>query len=256
MAKQNPGYYGILPATVRYDKNLKPMARILYTEISALSNATGECSASNKYFADLYEVNITTVSEWVKQLVDGGYITTVVDFAAGNKRKIRIPITKIPKTSSEKAEDPSSEKAEDNNTRVNNSFNNESEKNPEEIEGTEQYALARQRTAVYELYLKRFKVGDGIDLQGAKARYRLTPGRREAIDRRLKDAGYKMVCAAIIGYANEEWTHLGKGNRPDWQADLEKYILRKYEIVEEGANRYEQQKKNGGASDDAWKHLT
>lgn len=255
MTKQNPSYYGILPANVRYDKDLKPMARILYTEISALSNATGECTAGNKYFADLYEVSPTTVSEWISQLVNGGYITTIVDFAAGNKRKIRIPIPKNTKTSSEKAEDPSSEKAEDNNTRVNNNSN--IIENDEKKVGDSDDLARKQRNAVYELYLKRFKVGDGIDLEGAKARYRLTPGRREAIDRRLKDAGYQMVCAAIIGYANEEWTHLGKGNRPDWQADLEKYILRKYEIVEEGANRYEQQRKNGGTgSDDAWRHLS
>lgn len=257
MSKNNPGYYGILPADVRYDKNLKPMARILYAEISALSNATGDCTAGNKYFADLYEVSPTTVSEWISQLEAGGYVTTYVDHAAGNKRKIRIAIPKKPKTSSEKAEDPSSEKAEDNNTSINNNFNisKNGDKNPEEIEGTKEYANAKQRAAVYELYLKRYKVRDGVDLDRAKARYKLTPRRRAAIDRRLADAGYKMLCAAIIGYANEEWTHRGSGNRPGWEADLEEYICRTYEIVEAGANRFEEQQRNGGSSDDAWGHL-
>ena len=51
----NPSYYAILPANVRYDKNLKPMEKILYAEITALSNKNGYCSASNSYFAKLYE---------------------------------------------------------------------------------------------------------------------------------------------------------------------------------------------------------
>ena len=254
MVKANPGYYAIIPAIVRYDSDLNASAKLMYGEITALANSTGECTAGNPYFAKLYGVHTNTVSDWVRQLLEKGYITSVVDRAAGNKRKIRIAITKNSDTSPEKGEDPYHEKPEDNNTRTNISSNiTETEKSDQDSD-----ELARkQRNAVYELYLKRFKVGDGVDLQGAKARYRLTPGRRDAIDRRLKDAGYQMVCAAIIGYANEEWTHLGKGNRPDWQADLEKYILRKYEIVEEGANRYEQQRKNGGTTGgDEWSHLS
>lgn len=257
MSKPNPNYYGILPANVRYDRKLVPMARILYTEISALANASGECTASNKYFATLYDVAPTTVSEWIAQLFDAGYIDVFVDHAAGNKRKIRIAIQNFPKTSSEKAEDPSSEKAEDNNTSKNISFNiTKNGKNPEEIEGTEEYAHAKRITYVYELYLKWFKMTDGLTLDDAKARYKLTDNRRAAIVRRLKDCGFKMLCAAIVGYGREEWTHKGKGNRPDWEADLEKYICRKYEIVEDGANKYEQQQKSGTADpNDAWAAL-
>ena len=52
--KNTPNYFGILPANVRYDKRLKPMEKILYTEITALSNAKGYCYATNSYFAKLY----------------------------------------------------------------------------------------------------------------------------------------------------------------------------------------------------------
>ena len=36
---EKPNYFGILPANVRYDKNLKPMEKILYTEISSFYRA-------------------------------------------------------------------------------------------------------------------------------------------------------------------------------------------------------------------------
>lgn len=33
---EKPNYFAIMPASVRYDKNLKPMEKIIYSEITAL----------------------------------------------------------------------------------------------------------------------------------------------------------------------------------------------------------------------------
>jgi len=49
----NPNYYSILNADIRYNKNITDSEKILYSEITALSNKNGFCHASNKYFADL-----------------------------------------------------------------------------------------------------------------------------------------------------------------------------------------------------------
>ena len=137
-----PSYYAILTADVRYDKTLKPLARLLYAEITALCNKEGYCWAGNQYFADLYEVDKNTVSGWIGQLKTRGYITVQLEYKEGTKqvlkRYIRIneggmdkimdtlPIKKcIP--SPQNDGDPPHKIMEDNKT-INNTFNNTTNK--------------------------------------------------------------------------------------------------------------------------------
>lgn len=82
-----PNYFSILPATVRYDKRLgKPNAKILYSEITALSNRDGYCHASNTYFAKLYDVDSTTISKWISLLVKYGYLEREEIYYQGTKQ--------------------------------------------------------------------------------------------------------------------------------------------------------------------------
>lgn len=76
--KEQPNYYAIIPATVRYDTKLKCAEKLLYGEITALANKNGYCYAQNKYFADLYNVTIVSVSRWISHLKELGYIKTKV----------------------------------------------------------------------------------------------------------------------------------------------------------------------------------
>ena len=72
--KQLKSYYAVIPAPVRYDEDICPNAKLMYGEISALSNEFGYCFASNKYFGDLYNKSEISISNWVKQLDQKGYI--------------------------------------------------------------------------------------------------------------------------------------------------------------------------------------
>ena len=77
--KTKPAYYAIIPANVRYDKNLSSSEKVFYGEITALSSKTGECWASNSYFADLYQVSTATISAWVKKLSNAEYIDVLYE---------------------------------------------------------------------------------------------------------------------------------------------------------------------------------
>jgi hypothetical protein len=70
-----PAYYAVIPATVRYDRSLPPAAKLLYGEISALTNKYGYCWAGNRHFAGLYDTSERTVINWINALHSKGYIT-------------------------------------------------------------------------------------------------------------------------------------------------------------------------------------
>ena len=85
MEEQQKAYYAIIPANVRYDKDLVPNAKLLYGEITALCNEKGYCWATNQYFAELYNVSDRTIKNWISQLVDKGYIQRSVKYREGTK---------------------------------------------------------------------------------------------------------------------------------------------------------------------------
>lgn len=116
---EKKSYYAIIPANVRYDKNLNANAKLLYGEITALCNERGYCWASNSYFAELYGVANETVSRWIKKLCDYGYVSLQHDYDGKNitGRKIFIvdqatltktsrPLDKKIKTPCQKRQDP------------------------------------------------------------------------------------------------------------------------------------------------------
>lgn len=80
------GYYAIIPASVRYDSRLRPNEKLMYGEITALSNKHGYCFATNEYFAKLYGVSINSVSIWISNLQKFGYITR--EIVTSDKGKI------------------------------------------------------------------------------------------------------------------------------------------------------------------------
>ena len=80
-------YYAIIPATVRYNLDLKPNEKLLYGEITALANSKGFCFANNRYFAKLYKVTIHTVSQWISHLEKLGYVK--IELIKDNKKEIK-----------------------------------------------------------------------------------------------------------------------------------------------------------------------
>lgn len=69
-----PNYYAIIPASVRYDKDLSPTAKLFFGEITSLANATGICFAGNDYFSKIYNISERQVKRIIKQLEEKEYI--------------------------------------------------------------------------------------------------------------------------------------------------------------------------------------
>lgn len=87
-------YYAVIPATVRYDNNVVPSAKLLYGEITALCNEKGYCWATNDYFGRLYSVSKQAISTWIKSLCDAGYIST--EFILDNEsQKVKVRCLKV-----------------------------------------------------------------------------------------------------------------------------------------------------------------
>ena len=142
--KELPSYYSIIPATVRYDHNLKANEKLMYGEITALASKNGYCWAENRYFAELYDVHKITISKWLKNLEDNGYIRTELKYVYGtkqvSKRLIYIndtPISQIAKGYKSNDYDPVNQNAKEelsttsnNNTRDINTLSSNSTRVP------------------------------------------------------------------------------------------------------------------------------
>lgn len=135
---EKKSYFAVIPANVRYDKDLSANAKLLYGEITALANEKGYCYAQNAYFAELYDVSKTTISRWIKQLTEKGYLSPCVVRDENTQEVIErrlyiniTPIDEIVNTSPQKCGDPPLKKINTLPTKmskriihVNNTFNN------------------------------------------------------------------------------------------------------------------------------------
>ncbi|MCP0886954.1 helix-turn-helix domain-containing protein [Ligilactobacillus sp. WILCCON 0076] len=141
---EQPSYFSILTASVRYDKNLKPNEKLLFSEITALSNKYGYCTASNSYFAKLYEVDKSTISRWISNLQKYGYVHVelIKENQQVKQRKIYPSATPLlTKKSIPYAQNnqyPIDEKIKENNTSINNiNINNNNNNNGAKINAFE-----------------------------------------------------------------------------------------------------------------------
>lgn len=90
----NPNYYAILTADVRYCPDLSAQEKLLFAEITALASKDGVCFASNKYFASLYSLTDTTVSHQISHLFELGFIEISYEKEGAKVKKRLITVAK------------------------------------------------------------------------------------------------------------------------------------------------------------------
>lgn len=136
---ENKNYYAIIPAPVRYCKNLKANEKLMYGELTALSNDKGFCFASNEYFSNLYDVSKTSISKWISNLEKNAFIKIKMIYKPGTKqiKQRQIYIAPLLKKTSIPIEEnfntPIEEKLKDiyiltNNNNINNNNSTKSKK--------------------------------------------------------------------------------------------------------------------------------
>ena len=85
---EKPSYWAVLPATVRYDEKLPASAKLIFAEISALTEKRGFCYASNEYLMQLFDVSERTLQRHLKALEGRGYIQILDGEGGAGRRKI------------------------------------------------------------------------------------------------------------------------------------------------------------------------
>lgn len=118
-----PSYYAIITADVRYDERLSANEKLMYGEITALTQSTGECWASNAYFGKLYHKDVRTIRRWVSHLSELGYIDVKLVYKTDSKevdKRIITLRTEVSLTSGQKCPTGEGKNVLDNNTRENN----------------------------------------------------------------------------------------------------------------------------------------
>lgn len=182
MEEVKKNYYAIIPANVRYDKNLKDKAKLLYGEITALCNDKGYCWGTNNYFAELYGISKKTVSLLIKNLVESGYIKTEIIYKEGSKEILYRYLRIITYPINENVNTPIYKNVKDNNTSINNTDNNKNYNKDISNEMSEQELLELDEynfEIIWEIYprkegkteaFKKYRkwVGEGRKVNGRK----------------------------------------------------------------------------------------
>jgi hypothetical protein len=165
--KEQPNYYAIISAEVRYDNNISANAKLLYAEITALLNMNGECFATNKYFSKLYGKSVVTISKWINELISNGYISSYYTYKGGTKEIDRRYLSILKGGIKENDKGGIKENFKDNNIKVNNNItysNNKGRFKKPTVNDINDYCKQRNNTIDAETFFdfyesKDWKVG-------------------------------------------------------------------------------------------------
>ena len=207
--EDKPNYYSILTADVRYDEKLNASEKLLFSEITALSNKHGYCTAGNGYFSKLYNVSDRSVTRWIKHLKELGYLKYVPIYKKDSKevdeRRLypltnsKDPLDKNVYGGRQKCPRPLDKNVEDNITSINNI--NMLDKDNSEVSNTNRFNYSKFINSINE---------------EANTNFRNSSNNRKLIHARLAD-----------GYTEEELIKVIKFKANQWKDNekMKKYIV-------------------------------
>lgn len=164
---EKPNFYAILPADVRYDDRLSAIEKLLYAEITALSNKQGYCWASNSYFGELYNKTDRTIRASITNLEKYNYLKRRVIYKKDGKeveRRLLYPMTKISAPQEENFPTPQEKNFLYNNTSINtiNEYNSK-KSSPPTLEDIEQYVADRKSSVNPKMFFDYYSANNWKD---------------------------------------------------------------------------------------------
>ena len=218
--EQKPSYYSILTADVRYHDKLSPFEKLLYSDITALTNKNGYCNASNKYFAKVFNKSISTISRAISNLSDNNIIESILIRDENNeivqrkiylKQTVRIPMGENEHTPTCKNDDRGIRK----NDKDNNTSNiNTTSKN---IKSNSINTITKKKSMDHYEFIKLLwnKFANEFGLSEIR---QLTPKRIHGIKARQRQNGFNIH--EIFDCIEKSPFLLGT-NGNDWKADFD-----------------------------------
>ena len=206
-----PSYYSILTADVRYDEKLSASEKLLFSEITALSNKHGYCTAGNGYFSKLYNVSDRSVTRWIKHLKELGYLKYVPIYKKDSKevdeRRLypltnsKEPLDKNVYGGRQKCPKPLDKNVEDNITSINNINTNNDIK-----ENSNKSNSSNKDNFDYKKFIEWFN-------ELSDKNFRNTETNRKLIRARLNEGYTKEDIAKVVRFKVNQWKDNTKMNK-------------------------------------------
>ncbi|MDM8262652.1 conserved phage C-terminal domain-containing protein [Ligilactobacillus salivarius] len=206
-----PSYYSILTADVRYDEKLNASEKLLFSEITALSNKHGYCTAGNGYFSKLYNVSDRSVTRWIRHLKELGYLKYVPIYKKDSKevaeRRLypltnsKEPLDKNVYGGRQKCPRPLDKNVEDNITSINNiNTNNDIKENSNKSNSN------NKDNFDYKKFIEWFN-------ELSDKNFRNTETNRKLIRARLNEGYTKEDIAKVVRFKVNQWKDNTKMNK-------------------------------------------
>jgi len=217
LKEHHQSYYCVIPWKLLTDKSIPSAAKLLYGEISALTNKEGFCWATNQHFGETLGLEPrTTVSRLINALKNANYI--YIEIEENYKRKIWLQPPHI------KNEVGVRQKRGQGYIK-NEDIDNINIDNNKEINISTQSLKEKAIEDIYNHYCFRFSKNCNS--------FKLSPKRVNKIKARLEEFDVKQILTAIDHAADDDF--YSGNNDKGWTADLD-YITRSYEVMERLVN--------------------
>jgi hypothetical protein len=212
---ESPSYWSILTAEVRYSDKLTDFEKVLFSDITALTNKNGYCTASNAYFSRVFNKSQRSITRSITHLIENKFLKGEYIFDEQNKeiieRRLFIACHSMSRGIDKNVQggiDKFVHRGIDKNVQDNN-INNINNINMNKREGETSSPNART--------IEKFKKPLLQDIKTYMAEYS---------EERKKDIDITNEAEMLFNYYEANGWRVGKNKMKDWKASVRTWVIR------------------------------